>query len=55
MPGFIKIWPTDESPARRKAPSKGKLSLAACEGITFAIILALLAVGFAIRYWTFLP
>ena len=55
MLGFIKISPTEESLARRKAPSKGKLSLAACEAITFAFILALLALGFAIRFWTYFP
>jgi hypothetical protein len=55
MLGFIKISPTDESPARHKERSKERLSLAACEAITFAVILALLALGFAIRYWAFFP
>jgi hypothetical protein len=55
MLGFIKISPTDQSQARHKEPSKGRLSLAACEAITFAFILALLALGFALRYWTFFP
>jgi hypothetical protein len=55
MLGFIKISPTDDSLARRKEPPKERLSLAACEAVTFAVILALLALGFAIRYWTFFP
>jgi hypothetical protein len=52
MLGFIKISATDGSLARQKEPSRKKLPLAACEAITFAVILALLALGFAIRYWT---
>jgi hypothetical protein len=55
MLGFIKISRPDESPARHKEPSKGRMSLAACEAITFAFILALLALGFAIRFWTYFP
>jgi len=52
MPGFMKISPTNGSLARHDEPSRKKLPLAACEAITFAVILALLALGFAIRYWT---
>ena len=55
MLGFIKISPADESLARHKKPSRERLSLAACEAVTFAVILALLALGFALRYWTYFP
>ena len=55
MLGFIKISPTEESLARRKKPSRERPSLAGCEAVTFAVILALLALGFAIRFWTYFP
>jgi hypothetical protein len=55
MLGFIEISPKVEPLAPRNEASKEKLSLAVREAVVFAVLVAILALGFGVRLWIYLP
>jgi hypothetical protein len=55
MLGFIKISPKVDPLAPQNEASKQRFSLAVSEAIVFAVLVAILALGFGVRLWIYLP
>jgi hypothetical protein len=55
MLGFIKISPKVEPLAPHNEAPKEWLSLAVREAIVFTVLVVILALGFGVRLWIYLP